>query len=147
MLSRMLQLRSELGLLATGHDFVAGKLVTLGVVGANTVGMAGRLEGLVSVLTLVLEQVADIALVEVGVETGFNIRDFLLGDGVFVVVGGLVNEALVEKSFQENIEVAHEAGVVAELVLREDGHEAVVAFFAHSVGLLNLGESEAELHN
>lgn len=131
--------------MATGQDFVAREIVTLGVVSTNTVGVTGGLEGFVSVFTLVLEQVTDIALVEIGDETGLDIRDFLLGDGVFVVVGGLVDEALVEESFKENVEVAHEAGVVAELVLGEDSHKAVVALFTNLVLLFYLRETEAEL--
>mgnify|MGYP006081713865 CR=1 FL=1 len=91
---------------------------------------------------LVLEQVTDITLVEVRVKTAFKISDFLLSDGIIVVVSGLIDEALVEQSLQENVEIGHEASVVAKLVLREDGHEAVVAFFTNFVTLFCLGEVE-----
>lgn len=122
-------------------------MVALCVVVANTVGVSHGHEGVVSLGDLILEQVANIALVQVVVETSLHIGDFLLGDRVFVVVGGLVDEALVEEGLEENVEVAHEAGVVAELVLREDSDQAVVTLITNFVRLLNCGKAEGELDN
>ena len=77
-------------------------------------------------------------------KTGLNILDFQGGHSIVVVKGGLVNEALVEHGFEEELEVAHEAGMVTELVLGEDGDKAVVLLGALIVNLGDGGESGQE---
>jgi hypothetical protein len=113
--------------LALGQDFVAAERVTLGVVRANAVGLAGALEAVVVVATFVLQGVAHIGVGEVAVETELHILDFSRGDGVIVVGRGLLEEALVKHGLEEELEVAHPSGVVTVLVLGVDGDETEVA--------------------
>jgi hypothetical protein len=65
----------------------------------------------------VLEHVTNISVGEVGVETGLVISDFLLSGHIVVVKSRLVDEALVEKSFKEKVEIGHETCIVTVLVL------------------------------
>lgn len=74
----------------------------------------------------VMQQVLDILVGEVTHETCLLIFDFLGHVGIVVVEGRGVNELLVEDGLEEELEVAHEAGVVTVSVLSEDGEKSVV---------------------
>lgn len=91
---------------------------------------------------LILKQVTHIGCIEVAGETGLNILDLLGYEGVVVVLGGLIDELLVQRRLEEGVEVAHESGVVAKLVLGEQGEQTVVALLADLVLLLDGGEVE-----
>ena len=93
----------------------------------------------------VLVKVAHISLGELTGETGFVILDFEAGELVIVVENGLLNELRVEHTFQENIEVGHESGMVAELVLAEDGDESVVLLVVFSILRGDAGEANGSL--
>lgn len=95
---------------------------------------------------LILKQVTHISCVEVTGETSLNILDLLGYEGVVVVLGGLIDELLVQRRLEESVEVAHESGVVAELVLGEQGQQTVVALLADLVLLLDDGEVEHGLN-
>jgi len=138
---------SDAGLLTLGQDFVAGERVTLGVVGTNAIGLHQGLEGSTMMTPVVLHQVAHISLVEVTVETSLNILDFLGHDGIVVILGGLFNELLVKGRLEEGVEVAHETGIEAELVLGEDRLESMEALLANLILLLLLGEGENSLND
>ena len=83
-----------------------------------------------------------ISSVEVAVETSLDIFDFLGYEGIVVVLGGLIDELLVESRLEESIEIAHESGVVAELVFGEVSDQAVVSLLTDLVLLLHGREVE-----
>ena len=83
-----------------------------------------------------------ISSVEVAVETSLDIFDFFGYEDVVVVLCGLIDELLVERRLEESIEIAHESGVVAELVLGEESEQAVVALLTDLFMLLHCREVE-----
>ena len=68
----------------------------------------------------VLHEILDIVLGELTVETLLHILDFLGFDWVLIVSSGLINKSLVECTLQKKVEVGHESGIVAVLVLCEN---------------------------
>lgn len=85
-------------------------------------------------------EVTHVSLGRLSGKTGLDVLDFERGHGIVVVEGRLINEALVEHSLEEELEVAHESGMVSHLVLGEHRHEAVVLLGAHGIDLGELGE-------
>jgi hypothetical protein len=124
---------SDAGHLTLGHNFVAREVIALRVVAADTIGFHQSLEALVVTSRNVLHQVTHVSLTEVTVETGLEILDFLGSAGVVIVAGGLVDKLLVKGRLKEDVEVAHETGIVTKLVLLEDGLETMVTFLANFV--------------
>ena len=128
-----------------GMDLVHGEGIGLSVVGADTVGSAEGLEGLGVALVGILGHDAHIILGEVGVETGLNVLDFPGAGGVIVEGSGAVNEFIVEAGLQEHLEVGHESGVEAELVLSEQGHQTGVALLLNLVASGDRGHVGSKL--
>jgi len=95
----------------------------------------------------VLVEVTNIGLGEVVDKTVLSVLDFESGEGVVVVLGGVVNELIVEGGLKEHLEVGHDTGLVAVLVLSEKGHKTVVTFVNLGVNLGLGGESESELED
>lgn len=124
---------------------VAGEVVTLGVVGANSIWVVQGL-GSGPVVALVLKQVLDIILSELSVETQLHILDFLGDRGVVVVEGGLINEPLVQHTLEEEIEVRHESCVVSIFVLHEDGVKSEIDLGLLWVLRFGAREATEELH-
>jgi len=92
-----------------------------------------------------MEKLGNISRGEVTSETNLLIFDLSGGKLIGIVVEGLVKELLVENGLEEELEVAHETGVVTILVLGEDGNETevllVLDILAHSRG----AETESKL--
>jgi hypothetical protein len=118
------------------HNFVAGEVIALRVVATDTIRLHQSLEAVVVTSGNVLHQVTHVSLTEVTVETSLEILDFLCSAGVVVVAGGLIDKLLVKGRLKEDVEVAHETGIVTKLVLGEDGLETVVTLLANFVLLL-----------
>ncbi len=135
---------SDDGLLTLGHDLVDGEVVGLVVVGAESGGVSHALLGVVVVATLVLEEMLNVGLAEVALETLLHVFDFFGEDGVVVVSGGVVDESFVEDGLEEEIEITHNTGVVAVLILLEDGDQAIVDLSGLLVLFGLLGEAEEE---
>ena len=81
----------------------------------------------------VFNKMANVSSCKVTVETKLHIFDFFRGESVVIVKCRVVDEFLVEHRLQEKLEITHEAGVVAILVLAENGKQSVVPFLANRV--------------
>ena len=101
--------------------------------------------GLSSMVTLVLEQVLDIILGEITVETELHVFDFLGNSGVIVIEGRLIDESFVEDTLKEEIEVGHESCVISVLVLHEDGVKSEIDLSLLWISFLGTGETSQEL--
>lgn len=71
-------------------------------------------------MLFVFNQMANVSSGEVTVKTEFHIFDFFRGEGIVIVERRVVDELLIEHRFQEKLKIAHEASVVAILVLAKD---------------------------
>jgi hypothetical protein len=131
-----MRLLSDAGHLTFRHNFVAGEVVALRVVAADTIGLHKSLKAFVMTSRNILHQVTHVSLAEVTVETSLEILDFLGSAGIVIVAGGLVDKLLVKGRLKEDVEVAHETGIVTELVLGEDGLETVVTLLTNLILLL-----------
>lgn len=125
-------------------NLVAREVVALWVVGSNSIWVVDDL-GLGSMVALILQEVSDIVLSELAVETELHILDFLSDRWVIVVEGGLIDESFVQDTLEEEIEVGHESSVVSVLVLHEDGVESEVDLGLLWINALGSGESAKEL--
>ena len=111
-----------------GENFVARELVSLVVVGGDAIWVAVRNKVAVMAAILVVKQVTQIRVGVVVNKTRLLIGNFLLDHWIIVVGVGIVQEALVKDGLKEEVEVAHETGMVTVLVLGEDGKQSVVDF-------------------
>jgi len=93
----------------------------------------------------VLDKVGDIRRSKFSVQSLFHIFDFSGNNLIIVVKSGVFDELLVEHTFQEEVEIRHESGIVTILVLSKDRSESDVSFFIIWVSNELLGESEYSL--
>lgn len=137
---------SDDGLLTLGEDFVAGKSIASLVVGAHACGVGNGNEGRVIVVLDVVVQVTDILRSEVRDKTVLSVLDFKSHEGIVVIFDRVVNELIVQSSLKHHLEIGHNTGMVAVLVLGEQGKESQVALLdlgvLHSFG----GETKKELN-
>ena len=137
---------SNNGLLTLGEDFVARKSIRFLVVSSNTVGITESFVRSVVSGISVSAHVACISLRELTSQTGFLILDFPRGDLIIVIESGLINEALVKHSFEEELEISHETGMVTKLVLAEYRDQTIVLLVSHSVNLGKCRETVKEFN-
>ena len=133
------------GSLFLGQNFVARESIALGVVRSNTVWVSDGFERLVTVVTLVVNEVANILGGEITGQTHLLILNFGCGQLVIVVQSSVVKELFVECGLEEKLEVAHKASMIAVFVFAEYGQKSVVALLAHRVLLFLFAEVEVEL--
>ena len=93
---------------------------------------------------LVLEEMLHVGFGEVALETLLHIGDFSREDWVIVVSRGVIDESLVEDCLEEEIEIGHDSGVIAVLILLEDGDKSVVYFLGFLVLFGFRAEAEEE---
>merc|ERR1712046_301724 len=129
---------------STWMKLVAGKIVSLGIVGANSSWISKGFE-LGAMVVLILKESLDIFLGEFTVKTLLHILDFRSDSLIIVVKGGLIDKSLVQHTFKKEIEVGHESSVVTILVFHEDGIEFHVDFIFFWVDSLNTRETGEEL--
>ena len=115
--------------------FVAREVVGSLVVGTDSSWKSQRLVWVSMSGTWILEQVLDIRLSELSIETEFHVFNFSHSLWVFLVFGGLIQESLVKSSVQQKVEVGHESGVISILVLGENRLKSHVHFSTHSLVL------------
>jgi len=96
-------------------------------------------------MTLVVEEILHIGWGKVTGQTLLLILDLRSGQLIIVIESGVVKELLIEDRLEKEFEVGHEAGIVAVLVLLEDGDEAVVLFILNILRSGNLGEGKSGL--
>ena len=118
-------------------DLVAREVVALWVVGTNSIWVVDDL-GLRSMVTLVLQEVSNIILSELTVETKLHILDFLGNRWIIVIESGLVDESFVQNTLEEKIEVRHESSVVSVLVFHEDGVQSEIHLRSHNTRLFKI---------
>ena len=118
---------SEGWLGSTWMRFVDGEVVRYLIVGADSAWVAHN-EGWRAVLALVFNEILDIILGELSIETLFHILNFLCLDWVIIIGCGLINKSLVKSRLEEKIEVGHESSIVTILVLCEDRVQSVEYF-------------------
>ena len=133
------------GSLFLGQNFVARESIALGVVRSNTVWVSDGFERLVTVVTLVVNEVANILGGEITGQTHLLILNFGCGQLVIVVQSSVVKELFVECGLEEKLEVAHKASVVTILVLGKDGNETIVFLNLNFVAFWNLREANCSL--
>ena len=93
---------------------------------------------------LVFNKVANVGSCEVAVETKLHVFDFFRSKGIVIIEGRVVDELFIQHSFQEQLEVAHEASVVAVFVFAENRKQAVIALLTNRVLFGLLAEVEVE---
>ena len=79
-------------------------------------------------ILLVFDKILDIIFCKFTIKTLFHILDFLCLDWVIVVKGRLINKSLIECTFQEEVEIRHESGIITVLVLSKDRVQSKVDF-------------------
>ena len=110
-----------------GQDFVAGEIVAVCVVRADTCGVPQRLKGLVRMVTVsVFEEQLHVSGSKVTHQTAFLILDFLGGEFVFVVLDRRVKEALVEGGLEVQLKVGHDSRGVTISILVVNSDKSVV---------------------
>lgn len=97
------------------------------------------------VRAFVVNQVLDISVCEIRVETAFHIVDFEQSVGVILVCSDSVDKLLVEHDIEEGVEVSGNGGVETKLVLLHDGEQSVVHLVAFFVGVLVGRHTEVEV--
>jgi len=133
------------GSLFLWQNFVARESIALGVVRSNTVWISDGFERLVTVVTLVVNEVANILGGEITGQTHLLILNFGCGQLVIVVQSSVVKELFVECGLEEKLEVAHKASVVTILVLGKDGNETIVFLNLNFVAFWNLRKANCSL--
>jgi hypothetical protein len=117
--SRLIFSSSKGWLGSTWMRLVDGKVIRYLIIGANSTWVAhNKICG--AMIALIFDEIFDIILRELTIETLLHILDFLCLDGVIVVSSRIIDESLVQSTLQKQVEVRHEAGIVTILVLRED---------------------------